>query len=218
MPYASLPYAGFARTIITPSQDQIGVPFLHGNDRYQVVVCADSGTGSSVPSWRYWNASGAPWGEVIALDQNSPQFYATDENGLAVQAEIEFPLREIKTNQNLLVSGVLVEFTPQPLALEPGIDPMAAVTFTVRVEGYGLPDFERTDSGRKTGVVVSEPLTFTETIVLEPSDPWPNTRTEFLPCRLNVRLRAARIVITEMSLCEINRVTLMGVVGPQRNV
>lgn len=208
------PIAGYHPAVIVPSQDELGVPFLMGNDRYQIIVCSDSGTSSSSPSWRYWYAGGAPWGEALALDLNNPTFYTTDENGDPVMASLELPFREVKTNQNILVTGVLVEFTPQPMSLDP--TSTANVAMSIRVEGYGLPDYTAVTSGG--GVARSETLSFSESVGIQPDDPWPNVRTIHFPCRMNIRLRSARVVITDLSLMEINRVTLLGTISAQRVV
>lgn len=214
--YGAFAYAGRHPAVLTPSQDDLGVPFLMGNDRYQVIVCSDSGTSGDIPGWRYWYAGGAPWGEAIALDLNNPAFYTTDEMGDPVLGQIEFPFKEVKTNQNVQVSGVLVEFTPQPQSLDP-TEATVSVGFSLRVEGYGLPDFEDAVSTQKTGVARSDTVSFSESITLEPDDPWPNVRTKFMPIRLGVRLRSVRAVITDLSLAEINRITILGTITTQRN-
>ena len=113
----------------------------------------------------------------------------------------------------MLVDGVLVEFTPQPLSLDP-TEITTLVSFSVRVEGYGQMDYARVGAGTRIGIAISGTESFSEAITFQPNDPWPNIRTEFFPCRLSTRLRSARVVITDLMLAEINRVTLLGKVSP----
>lgn len=222
--YATRPYAGYNPAVTTPSQDDIGVPFLVGNDRYQVIVCSDSGTSASAPSFRYWYAGGAPWGEKIAEDAMNPQFYTTDENGDPVSGSVEFPFRELRlyrktgfASRTEQVDGVLIEFTPQPLSIEDAINPTTTVSFDVHVEGLGGVNYARLQAdGSKTGVTVSQTQSFSEVISYQPDNPWPNTRTVYLPLRMNDRFRAARIVIENIQLCEINRAELLGGISEAR--
>lgn len=226
MPYASLPYAGYHTAILVPSQDDIGVPFLVGNDRYQVIVCSDSGTSSSQPAWRYWYAGGAPWGEKIALDAGNPVFYTIDETGAPVSGSIEFPFRELRLyrrsgfqSRTEQVDGVLVEFTPQPFLVQSGMDPDTLIGFDVHVEAIGGNEFARIqDDGTKSGVAVSETFSFSEKISFQPEDPWPNTRTKYFPLRMDDRFRGARIIISNIMLCEINRAELLGTITEAREV
>jgi len=222
--YAGAPYAGASPVTIVPSQSDIGVPFLVGNDRYQVVVCSDSGTSASAPSFRYWYAGGAPWGEKLVQDANNPQFYTTDENGAAVSGSIEFPFRELRLyrrtgfqSRTEQVDGVLIQFTPQPYSIESGINPTTTVGFDVHVEGIGGVNYARVlSSGSYTGVSVSDTFSFTEAISLQPDSPWPNTREVYIPVRMQDRFRAGRIVITNIKLCEINRAELLGTITEAR--
>lgn len=224
--FGQLAYGGLHPAVVTPSQDEIGVPFLVGNDRYQVIVCSDSGTSASAPSFRYWYAGGAPWGEKIALDTMNPQFYTTDENGAAVSGSLEFPFRELRLyrrsgfqSRTEQVEGVLIQFTPQPQAVESTIVGTTTVGFTVYVEAIGSNEYARTQGdGTLTGVAVSLVGTFSEAISSQPASPWPNTRTKYFPLRLGDRVRGARVIIAGIKLCEINRVELLGSITEAREV
>ena len=208
--YAYSPYVAYANPAGAASQDNLGVPFLLGNDRYQVVVCASSGDSATAPSFRYWYAGGAPWGEVIAGDSNSPEFHTVDEDGEPVMASLELPFKEVKSASNVQVDGLYVEFTPQPLALTPS-EGLTTVGFSVRVEGYGLPAFNRDVDGSTTsGVLTSEVTTVEIDLGDQSEEPWPNTRTVYVPIRFTSFVRAFRVIYTDMFLIEHNRTTVWG--------
>lgn len=212
--YSFGPYAGYIPAVIVASEADDSIPFLAGNDRYQVLVCASSGDSATAPQFRYWYAGGAPWGEVIRGDDENPQFYTVDENGAAPAGSVELPFREIKTNQEAQIDGVLVEFTPQPYNLIAGDDTTVDVGFSCRVEGYGPPDYARVTAPTTTGIAASATVTFAEDLSAQADSPWPNTRTVYIPIRLDVKVRAARVILTAVKLCEINRVTLLGKMVP----
>jgi hypothetical protein len=217
-PYFGLaPYGGYQGQTIVESQDALGVPFLVGNDRYQVVVCSDSGTLSASPEFRYWYAAAPPWTDILALDDDTPTFHAVDEDGMAVAGELELPFRENKSPSEWLITGAIVEYTPMPRVVSPMVDEETVVGFDVTIEGYGLPSFSTMAGFRSTGVKSSATVTVAEDLAIETDDPWPNTRTIFVPCRIGDRVRAARVLITNLTLCEINRVSLWGDSTPLRD-
>lgn len=209
------PISGFRPATVIPSVESRGIPFIVGNDRYQIVCCADTGTASSAPEFRYWYAGVPAWGEVLAGDVRVPVFYAADEDGDPVLGSLESSYKELDPNINELVGSVLVEFTPHPTAVEPGLGD-ETVGFTVKVEGFGLPDYAKYDGGMASGTVVSNSYTFAESSGTQASDLWPNLRTVRCPVRLNIRVTHARVIFTDISLCEINEFHLIGQQGPGR--
>lgn len=217
--YGSGRYGGDHPASLTPSQDVIGVPFLGANDRYQVVVCADSGNAATAPQFRYWYASTPTWEESLAHDLYFPLGYTVDEVGVAVMGSLELPFREFAARYNagieVTVEGVQVEFVLQPAAVDVAVDSATNVGFSVRIEADGLVDYARTVAGRTTGVWASPTLTFSETLGVQAATPWPNVRTEFFPFR-SVKCRAARAIFTNVALCEIVRVQLIGTQVPLR--
>lgn len=207
--YTQAPYVGYANPLGASSQDNLGVPFLLGNDRNQVIVCSSSGDSASTPSFRYWYAGGAPWGESIAGDTNSPVFHTVDEDESPVMANIELPFQEMKAGTGASVDGLYVEYTPQPLSIDPS-NGSATVGFSARVEGYGLPSFSTSAGSQTTGVITSEVWTVTIDLADQTDDPWPNTRTVHVPIRLTSIVRAFRVILTDVYLMELNRVTVFG--------
>jgi hypothetical protein len=207
--FTQVPYAAYSNPAGVASEDQLGVPFLLGNDRYQVVVCADSGTSASAPAWRYWYGGAVPWGEHIAQDSNFPVFHTVDEDEVAVMADLELGFRQTKAASEVLVDGLYVEFTPQPQSVSP-LTEDAEAGFSVRVEGYGLPDYANTIGTMTTGVIVSDVTTVTLDLADQPNDPWPNTRTVHVPIRFSSHVRAFRPIFSDLYLVEVNRVTVLG--------
>ena len=207
--YSYAPFAAYSNAAGAASQDNLGVPFLLGNDRYQIVVCASTGDSATVPSFRYWYAGGAPWGEVIAGDVNSPDFHTVDEDGAPVMASLELPFKEVKSASNVQIDGLYVEFTPQPLVLTPS-EGATTVGFSVRVEGYGLPAFNTTAGNTTTGVLTSEVTTVAIELGDQTDEPWPNTRTVYVPIRFTSLVRSFRVIYTDMFLIEHNRTTVWG--------
>jgi len=211
--FTRAPYVAYSNPLGAASQAQLGVPYLVGNDRYQVIVCADSGTSVSAPAFRYWYAGGAPWGEVIALDTNAPVFHTVDENSAPVMADLELPFHDIRLyrriNIEATIDGVSVEFTPQPLALDPS-NTTATIGFSCRVEGYGISGFSTAAGSQSTGVSTSDVWTYSANLSDQTAEPWPNTRTVFVPARLEGRCKVVRAILTDIKLVEINRVRILG--------
>ncbi len=201
-------YGGDHPVVLIPSVVTTGLPFIVANDRNSVVVCSDTGNASSGPTFRYWFAAPAPIGEALTGDTALPQYYSTDEHGLAPVGSLEFPFKTSKIAQEWNIDGVVVEFTPHPRSVEPGIGSLT-FGFTVHVEGYGQVDFAKSDGSHTSGVKVSGALSFSDDLQNGSSSPWPNTRTAYFPIRMN-RVRAARPIISANTLCEINVVQLIG--------
>lgn len=218
--YANGRYAGDHPASLTPSQQVLGVPFLGANDRYQVVVCSDSGTSSSAPEFRYWYASTPTWEESLAGDLYFPIGYTVDEDGTPVMGSLETPFREFAMRRSAqvveaTVDGILVEFIPQPAAVDTAVLSTTNVGFSIRVEADGLVDYTRTVTSRTTGVWASATLTFAEELGDQAGTPWPNMRAEYFPIR-SQKCRSARVILTNVSLCEIVRIQLLGKLLPAR--
>lgn len=226
--FGTIPYFGGIPATITPDDLQLGIPFMVGNDRYQVVVCADKGTASSSPQFRYWFASGQQWGHELAGDTRIPRYYATDENGDAVVGELQLAPRDfeyIRTSGNrryvsdVLVDKIVVDFVPRPTALtSETVVSSEPLGFTGHVEGYGVTEYLREDGTSMTfsGTAVSDSFTFQSSCGEQASDVWPAVRSVALPVRFNQRCRNVRVVLTEIRHVEILRVALFGDLGPIR--
>lgn len=210
--FGFVPYGGLSRSTTVPTRNVSGIIFLTSNDRYQVVSCSYGGTLDVAPEFRYWYAAPAPWAEELSNDEHIPPFYSQDEDGTIPVGSIELPYRAIKNPQEERIAGVLVEFIPRPSSLDSdSVWPVHTVGFSVRVEGQGVQGYQVAGSGGgNVGIVTSNTCTFSEDVDEHGSSPWPNVRTEFFPCRLSSRVRAARVVITDLQLIEIVSVSLMG--------
>jgi hypothetical protein len=193
------------------SSTPTGIVFIVSNDRYQVVTCSYGGSLTTAPEFRYWFAAPPQWGEELSGDDLFPMYYADDEDGEVPTGSLELPYRLLKSPQEAAIRGVMVEFIPRPSSLTgsvPSID--QTLGFSAQVEGQGVPSYTRTATGGTTGIAVSDVESFSESIVAQANEPWPNIRTVFLPCRLTSKVRAARVIISAIQLVEIVSVTLIG--------
>jgi hypothetical protein len=209
--YGVIAYGGLSPASVIPTRNVSGIMFITSNDRYQVVTCSYGGSLDVAPEFRYWYAAPPSWAEELNNDSFLPPYYSQDEDGAIPTASLELPFRKLKAPQELLVKGVVVEFIPRPSSLTSDtVADAATLGFSVQVEGQATPDYERAVSGGNTGIVVSETLSFSESVTTQPSEPWPNIRTEWFPCRIQQRCRAARVVLTNVKLVEILSVQLIG--------
>lgn len=228
-PFGTVPYIGGLPATITPIDLQVGIPFMTGNDRYQVVVCADRGTSTSTPRFRYWYANGPLWGHELADDTLIPKYFALDEDGVTVTGELQLAGREFEfrrrgntySSSDVLVDHVIVDFIPRPTDVNSEtVSSSEPLGFSGRVEGYGLKDALRTVSATTptfSGTFVSDTFTFKSTCGEQASDTWPNMRTARLPVRFNVRSMNIRVILTDITHCEIVRVAVLGEYGPTRD-
>ena len=217
--YGTFPYGGYIPANIIPTRNVSGITFLVSNDRYQVVACSFGGTLSTPPEFRYWYAGPAPWAESIAQDSFIPPYYSEDEDGLIPVGSLELPFRSFSKGQEGEIAGVTVEFVPRPSAItDDTITSGADVTFSVHVEASGVrgrtSDAEGTTT---TGMLVSDTFNFSEEADVQASDIWPNIRTVWYPTRIQTRCTAARVVLTNIRLCEILSVNLTGKTLPGRD-
>jgi hypothetical protein len=209
--YGAQPYGGLSPATIIPTRNVSGITFLTSNDRYQVVACSYGGTLDTPPEFRYWYAAPAPWAEELNQDEYLPPYHTADEDGTTPAGTLELPYRRIKSPQEMTASGVVVEFIPRPTAIAETLDSMTVLGFSVQIEGQGVADYTRAGAGALTsGVTRSDILTFAEDTTDQESSTWPNIRTVYLPCRIRDRLRAARVLVTDITLCEILSVQLIG--------
>lgn len=210
--YGALPYGGLAPRTIIPTRDPSGIIFLTANDRYQVVSCSFGGDSSNPPQFRYWYANAPGWAENLNNDLDLPGWYSTDENSEATIGTLELPFRAAPNNQEMLVKNVTVEFVPRPSALtNENLDSSMTVSISCHVEAQGVPEYSRTaDQTRASGMLSSDTYTFSELASEQSATIWPNIRTVTFPCRITQRVAAARAVLTDIQLCEILSVTLMG--------
>lgn len=212
--YGTLPYAGYIPATIIPTRDVDGIIFLASNDRYQVVSCSYGGTFSVAPEFRYWYANPAPWEEEIAADGYIPPYYAQDEDGVLPIGSIELPFRKFSKNQEGEIVGVIVEFMPRPTdILEDQLTVGSDLTFDVKIEAQGVPGYTQTGLG---GTLVSPTKSFSEDMSTQDSTAWPDVRTKFFACRVEGRVSAARVLISNIRLCKILGVHLMGTTMPGR--
>lgn len=226
--FGTVPYIGGIPATITPVDSQLGIPFLSGNDRYQVIVCADRGTASSTPQFRYWFANGQQWGHELAEDAFLPDYFSLDENGDTVVGELQLAPRLFEQGvkgkagfeSNVLVDKVVVDFIPRPVAItSETVGDSEPLGFTGRVEGYGQTNYLRTvDASAPTfsGTAVSDEFSYVSTCGEQASDTWPNMRSVALPLRFGIRCRSVRTVLTEIRHVEIVRVALLGSVETSR--
>lgn len=210
-------YAGDHPAVLIPSVDNHGIPYIVGNDRYQIVCCTDTGTDSSPPVFRYWYAGPPLWDEALADDPAIPAWFTLDDGGAAPAASIELPFRSIipyrstvRLPHYISIDGVLVEFRPQPSEAERGLGDVT-IGFSVYVEAYGLPTYSRdVGNGQSSGVEVSVTQSWSGNLADQDSATWPNVRTVYLPLRMGSHYRAARPVIFDLTCVEIERVQLIG--------
>lgn len=177
---------------------------LEANDRHQIVVLlADGSTGGS-PEWAYWCPAPAAWGEVItpAGPSDYPAFFATNSAGSIPTARWESRLLELgdKGNQEFRVSGVEVDFTIRPDALDAidGGPGSSGPQFTVTLQGWGVDSITATSAfdGLTTSVVESTPESWSATASSVSMDPWPSFRTASLPCRIDQSVKRVKINVT----------------------
>lgn len=209
--YGALLYGGESPATVIPTRNVSGILFLTSNDRYQVVTCSYGGTLDVAPEFRYWYAAPPSWAEELNNDSFLPPYYSADEDGTIPTGSLELPFRKLKSPQEMLIKGVVVEFIPRPSSLTSNtVSDSATLGFSVQVEGQATPDYERAVTGGTTGMIVSETLSFSESVTVQPDEPWPNIRTEWFPCRIQQRCRAARVILTSVKLVEILSVQLIG--------
>ena len=211
--YGTLPYGGDQPATIIPTRDVDGIIFLTSNDRYQVVSCSYGGAVSTPPEFRYWYAAPAPWAEMVNEVNFVPPFFSLDEDALVPAASLELPFRRSNAGQEMLVKGVIVEFVPRPYATnESGvIDTGTNVGFSIHLEGQGVIDYTKMGGDSKTsGMVQSATQTFTSTVLEHSSDPWPNVRSLYMQVRMPERVRAVRAVLSDIELCAIVNVSILG--------
>jgi hypothetical protein len=215
--YGVMPYGGYISADIIPTRNVSGIIFLTSNDRYQVVSCSYGGTFSTPPEFRYWYAGPAPWAEDLAMDGYIPPYFSEDEDGTTPTASLELPFRKFPQGQEGEVQGVTVEFIPRPSSLtEDDITAGTTVSFDVTVEAQGVRNWTDGVGASTLGMMQSSTFSFSEDGAEQGSSIWPNIRTEFFPCRLRNRCRGARAVISNIQLCEIVSVSLVGTTLPGR--
>lgn len=210
--YGAIPYGGEAPATLIPTRNVSGIIFFTANDRYQVITCSYGGTIDTVPEFRYWYANAPGWGETLAGDTLLPDWFSDDEDGAIPVGSLELPYRQTKSPQEMRVEGVTVEFIPRPSIInESGIGSADNIGFTAKVEGIGVPDFTRdAENSYTSGVVQSDPVSYSLAANDAASTEWPNIITVNLRCRLLQNVRAARVILTDISLCEILSVQLRG--------
>ena len=209
--YGTMPYGGYISATVIPTRNVSGITFLTSNDRYQVVACSYGGSLDTPPEFRYWYGAPAPWAEELNQDEYLPPYHTADEDGATPAGSLELPYRRVKSPQEMTVSGVVIEFIPRPTSIAETLDSDTVLGFSAYVEGQGTPDYTNPGAGSlTTGVTRSSTFTFAEDTTDQESTTWPNIRTTFLPCRINDRLRAARVILTDITLCEILAVQLIG--------
>lgn len=226
--YGTVGYEGTLPLGVTPADSQLGIPFIAGNDRYQVVVCADRGTSAAIPSFRYWYAGAPLWNEELSGDSRFPHYYGVDENGASVSGELQLTDRTFdfirqtrRFVSDVTVDMIEVSYIPRPSGLGESIAGGTTIGFTGRVEGYGVNNYRRMTTTSASavvfsGVAVSDSFTFRSTASEQASNHWPEVHTTVLPVRLSQRVRTFRLILTDITLCEIVRVTLLGDLGPIR--
>lgn len=192
------------------------IPYITSNDRYQVVLCADLGSSTTTAEFRYWYAAPPLWGEAVANDGAYPAFHTLDENDQYLPGSLELPFQDFE-NKEADIQGVLVEFNTRPSSISEGIASTYSVGFTASVEGYGIPNYSRTTTNSlTTGMHTSTTISYSGEAGYQADEPWPNTRSAYLPVRMNQRVRKARAILTDIHLVEIISVKLMGELHPPR--
>lgn len=198
------------------------IPFLQANDRYQVVAVSKRGTATTTTEFRYWYANEPGWGDRLTSTTALPSVFTTDEFSEYVAGTLEFPFKELKVGSEAKIEGVLVEFIPRPAAIsEATVLQDYTLGFSLRVEGHGVPDISRTVSTTtaysvSTGTLVSPTVTYSSTAAEQAYDTWPNVRTVVLPARGLNRVRSMRVVFSDIHLCAIRRVQILGEIVPAR--
>ena len=209
--YGNTLYGGLSPRTIVPTRDSSGIVFLTANDRYQVISCSYGGDGSTPPEFRYWYANTPGWAEDLNNDSFFPEWYSKDEDGTITKGTLELAFQPARNNTEMFVQNVTVEFVPRPATLtNESFDSDVTVGFSCHVEAQGVADYSRSTGVRTTGMVVSNTETFSELASAQDGGIWPNIRTVTFPCRIQQRVQSARVVLTDIQLCEILSVTLMG--------
>ena len=226
--YGTVPYIGGIPATITPADLQVGIPFIAGNDRYQVIVCADRGTSASTPQFRYWFANGQQWGHELAEDAYLPDYFSLDEDGETVVGELQLAPRLFEGSTrgkagydaNVLVDKVVVDFIPRPVEItSETVSDAEPLGFTGHIEGYGVTQYNRTvdeDLPTFSGTAVSDEFTYQSTCGEQSADTWPNMRSVSLPVRFSQRCRSIRVVLTDIRHVEIVRVAALGSITESR--
>lgn len=213
-------YGGDHPVVLIPSVERRGIPYITGNDRYQIVCCTDTGTTGSPPLFRYWYAGPPMWDEALTHDPALPPFFALTESNAAPLGSLETSFEPVHLYRSTVVhdatlDGLIVEFIPMPASIE---SISATVGFTAHIEGITFAGYTHEQGSTVSGLTVSNSFTFSETVTLQAGDPWPNVRSVFCPLRMDIRVSKARAVLTDISLCEITTVRLLGTVEESRTV
>jgi hypothetical protein len=195
------------------------VPFLLTNDRYQAVALSYAGSTTTDPEFRYWFTAAPMWDLDLAGDMAHPPYHTLDENSHYPEAALELPFKDFKTGQEVQIDGIQVEFYERPTAVtETQVISTYTVGFTARVEAVSVDSWSRSVTTTLTsGVIVSDSQTYVSTAETVDSDNWPNLRTAYLPIRLAGKCRAARVIFSDVHLCAIRRVQLVGKAMASRN-
>lgn len=190
--------------------------FVQGNNRYQLVLCTDIGSGSTPPQFMIWYAQAPAWGLTVAGDQEfvayaGPMPYATTRT-----AALVLPYRHAKSNMEYDVDGILVDYIPVATAFTNQTS-TTAVGFTGTAYGYGVPSYSRTATSPATaGLAISTSITYATTINTGQapsqvnSGQWPDIKTAWLPVRLNQKVRSVKAELSEMSGVRIVSVQVVG--------
>ena len=217
--FGRVPFGGDGPATVIPTRNVSGIIFLTSNDRYQVVSCSYGGSLTTPPEFRYWYSGPAPWAEDLAMDGYIPPYYSEDEDGTIPIGSLELPFRKFSQGQEGEIQGVTVEFIPRPSSLtEDVVTSGANIGFSVQVEGQGVRDYTVGTGDQTVGMVTSDTFTFTEESEEQGSSPWPNIRTAWFPCRITNKVKAARVVVSNVQLVEIVGVHLVGTSVPGREL
>jgi len=209
--FGGLPFGGGSPASVIPTRPISGIIFLTANDRYQIVSCSYGGDLSTPPEFRYWYAQLPGWAENLNNDDYIPDFYSADENGDIPVGSLELPFRLLKYPKEMLIKGISVEFVPRPSTLtNESLNDSDTLGFSVHIEAQGVPDYTRSGTYGRSGMLSSQTETFSESVMDQDSDIWPNIRIVSMPCRIQQRVSAARIIFSDIKLCQIMSVALIG--------
>jgi hypothetical protein len=217
--YGRVPYGGNSPAVIIPTRNVSGIIFLVSNDRYQVISCSYGGSLSFPPEFRYWYAGPPPWAEDLAQDGFIPPWYSEDEKQAIPVASLELPFRKFSAGQEGIIKDVVVEFIPRPAILTGNtVTTGGTCSFSVWVEAQGVRAYTQGTGATTIGMVTSPTFMFSEDVTGQGSSVWPNIRTEIFPTRIDTHVRSARVVLSNIQLCEILSVSLVGTSLPARDV
>lgn len=219
------PLAGYSPRVIVPPVVVSGIASFAFNDRYEIVLAAQSGVGDTVPEFRFWSVQPPDWSAVLPAGDRARliPFYALDEDRRPVHGAVEFPYVKLpKTGDEFTVSYVQIEFVCRPATLgtfDGGVDNDEPCGFDVYVEGFGQAGIAAYDSDgvHKTGVVRSDLHSFRIAAGDVGAENWPNYMTAVLPCRIATHVREARVSIPDVFHCQIVAAELWGEPQPGRS-